>query len=686
MSYDSLVKARADLLAYWPANDTAGSSTIADQRPGAGVAAINLNVLNVSAGTTKTDGPEIVEGLGPSFQGDGVGIHAHLAGNNALMTPLKITTGSFTIAGWYQGPATASGGDALFGRNNKFYIRLSTLGPQGHAGGTSYAAPRGVTADEPAFHALTYDADDKAISLYVNSVLVFRTYRSADLTTSNDSMELLSVGGADYSPGAVAGVFVASSALSKGELRELYLVGTTVEPVLTSEDNLWDHIGDANLAIEGGPDIGRCAHCAGLIRAADARVDDNGPQHDTCHTVFQAAHPRVAVTAASGIDEMVRHIEKVSVDTAMFWTERAQAAQTMRWNGTRFVHGTAESSNTFRRSSINTIPWLLTLHRMHSTRRGHWTTQLAMKLMDDAVNWQDPLGYFTGSGTGTETQFILPDLAGAIVLLEDVATPTQLNRWREMVRDALVVMRDGSGSYGVQTTFWSNGNIQLMETLGYYLGWRALGEQWIHDMYEDKFAFILDPPLTADGTSNPDVGTKILKAGNWVDAKSYMDAAGPTDDWAGEQVHLSEKGATTGIDWDYLQVQNAVATRLYGWTGDIRWLRILNGITNLLLTRVNTTGSTVNGVASWFLDARNGTRKNLTTEFRAPGVPLLIWGGHRPDLDQAMPQKMWGTALNTLWTSTSVRGPSVGEVYYRLLSEVLGEWLRASPLWPGYPS
>lgn len=197
------------------------------------------------------------------------------------------------------------------------------------------------------------------------------------------------------------------------------------------------------------------------------------------------------------------------------------------------------------------------------------------------------------------------------------------------------------------TTYYINGNFNCNMWTMYLLTsiacTNAADKARYEDMFNRSYAFTLNPVLTAP---------------KWAGYGLIIDAAGVQSDWSDYQAHLSETPGYVGtnpsatLDWDYSTLALDILSRLYVKTRDIRIMRLINAISNIVEPRINTT--------TWIMDGSGGSRQNN---------PQAIWTGYYPVtaligtkasnralLDDTHIKQMWDQSTVSSMTQNSTNG------------------------------
>jgi hypothetical protein len=221
-----------------------------------------------------------------------------------------------------------------------------------------------------------------------------------------------------------------------------------------------------------------------------------------------------------------------------------------------------------------------------------------------------PDGSFYGADgkamAGIDTGFFLRDLGTAHLRLAGSLPAATDARWTAAIAaGADYLIKAG------HTTWYANGNINLMFTEDLYLAWRATGQQRFYDAYQASWDFTTSPPQGRW----PGDGLHITKQPTQVDG---------SDGFA----YLAESsGGPPGFDPAYTQVQADVASSLWVVTQDPRALRLMEMLLNTVMQRVDSTGT---------YDASGGSRKDLKEPFMTPALAIAVRDGGRSDLEPTL--------------------------------------------------
>jgi hypothetical protein len=133
--------------------------------------------------------------------------------------------------------------------------------------------------------------------------------------------------------------------------------------------------------------------------------------------------------------------------------------------------------------------------------------------------------------------------------------------------------------------FYVNGNINLGDTLFVYLTWHATRDPALKDAFERSLNFTLAPPQDRWSGFGLQYGKEPVRP-DGSDGRGYLAEAGT---------------GPPGFDPYYTTLQADRAALLYLVSRDPRAKRLLNLLTNTLLSRRTKT-------PPWFLDVSNGSR------------------------------------------------------------------------------
>jgi hypothetical protein len=157
-------------------------------------------------------------------------------------------------------------------------------------------------------------------------------------------------------------------------------------------------------------------------------------------------------------------------------------------------------------------------------------------------------------------------------------------------------------------SWYTNGNIVVGNALTIALAYQLTGSSTYLNYYQRAIDFAVSP----DQVRWPGFGFVITKKPLKADGS---DGRG----------YFAEAGATPGYDGDYTMLQSEQLSRLYLATHDAQVLRLLNMVTNQLLSRTNT--------ATWIMDSSYGTRHDYPREILdTSAIATLAFKGGRVDL------------------------------------------------------
>lgn len=274
----------------------------------------------------------------------------------------------------------------------------------------------------------------------------------------------------------------------------------------------------------------------------------------------------------------------------------------------------------------------------------------ASLMLDRIVAFQQPNGIMGTDGT-PNNHFLLPELAQGILWVGDACPPGRIEAWTAALVKGATTMRDGiPGAAGRESTWWTNGNIEVLEALAYYLTWLATDDVQWRAAYDQQIGFLYDPPDTGSATGQGLVLTQqpADASGDWRDARGY----------------LTEN---SGYDPDYTQFQATCLARLYEWSHDVRVLRLLNATLGTVLGTLNPGTMRFDGV---------GTRKTYQNGvvLQTPATGLLAWSGLRPDL-APVAEASWRLVVRSIFPAEPA---AVSEWLLRSYSDIVCGWLRAA--------
>lgn len=226
----------------------------------------------------------------------------------------------------------------------------------------------------------------------------------------------------------------------------------------------------------------------------------------------------------------------------------------------------------------------------------------AVETMNTAIATQQAAdGSFDGDLT-TSTQFVGNQLADTYLQLESGLDPATKTAWENSINLAMSYLE------AHEYNFYSNGNINLGQTLFAYKAWLVTGNPAYETVYNNSLAFTLEP-----GTGWPGYG---LQYTTQPTNASCSNGAG----------YLAEQSGTTppGYDGDYTMLQLTLAAELYVLSRSSESLCLTNLFANQLLLHIDTN--------TWILDALDGSRHSLEEPAWSSGFAVLALLGGRTDL------------------------------------------------------
>jgi hypothetical protein len=231
---------------------------------------------------------------------------------------------------------------------------------------------------------------------------------------------------------------------------------------------------------------------------------------------------------------------------------------------------------------------------------------------------------FFGVEFGTTYHLLAPYLSAS----------TRLNWQASLAAAANYLINSGN------TTWYSNGNINLGYTEFLYLVWQATGESQFETAYNASWSFTMDPPQWKFPGSGWVVVTPSTSA-DGVGGTGYFTEAGP---------------GGNGYDAEYSMLQLDVASRLYLLSGDPRALYVANMLIDMETPLVNTT--------TWLINTSDGTRHtdpNREVGFESSAYAALGLEAGRSDLvsdilPELQTQETWYPEPNQADSPSFMRG------------------------------
>jgi hypothetical protein len=671
MSYQSQVLGLSGLVGYWPLNDAAGSLTGADLGP---------NNLTLTYSVAKPSGPQLLQDYPTSLGGDGSTVFAFRT--VAANTPLQIT-GNCSFGFWFKANATSLTNDYnLICRNAnwpflwkkqqfiQFVPRLT-----GGAGSSVFAnGSYPPAANQIYFIGGSWDGQE--ITLWSNGEFDAKTpYVGGSIARTTDRFDILSNQGnlSTLGNGSIGGVFVCSRALNAGEWKSLFLAGT-MNNSFPTEGNFYDFTFDQfNAAVASASTLAtRCPVCAGQLRTNEPQITAGSlAYHTGCYGAHLVPTPLSFVTASSTVAQVVQDAARLIHDQTLIYATHSANEKLRYHDGSVFHYDISQGgvTSSFQRSTSGVAAGMAVLYKYAGVPKDHWTVAIAKKVMANNISMQNADGSF-GTDGGPNAQFILQDMGECILQLRDTVPQATIDAWTGSFIAGCNYLQSTS-------TFYVNGNIEIAVTYIFWLAYLVTKDAAWQTRYTTHLNFTISPPQTGQTAG---FGIYLRQSdGSYALYPSNL----PTNaDWSDGQGYLAESTNQTpsspkGLDYDYLQLQMDVVTKLWHWSKDPWALKIMNIFINLALN-VQKNGVNRLNTTTWSWDATGGTRHNLVTSFESPIMATLIWNGLRPDLTSTYPASMWAVKVrpdfNAAWGLNN-------QNYWRGIGDTLGQWVMASPSW-----
>jgi hypothetical protein len=212
------------------------------------------------------------------------------------------------------------------------------------------------------------------------------------------------------------------------------------------------------------------------------------------------------------------------------------------------------------------------------------------------------------NGPDIQTAFFGEQLGQAYLLLNNKLDAAHRSSWLAALKGcADFLIRNGN------LTWYSNGNLALVNTLVVALTAKATGDATYTTAYQSALQFAMTPTPATKWAGDGLHYTTVPAKADGSDGSGYLaEAAG---------------SGTPGFDADYTQVQLSMAATLFHFTGDQTALRLANLLFNQLLPRLDT--------GTFSLSTSGGTRHpqaGRVVGFDTPALSILALEGGRTDL------------------------------------------------------
>jgi hypothetical protein len=683
--------------AFWQLLETSG--TAAADSSG------NARTLTLAV-ATGLNAAGFVNGLATSLQGNA----AADRGGRSNAAAFDLTT--FAAGVWWRPTSSTPASSPLIGRQNSWGVRALTDGriqASLYLGVTLYTLTSGSALTGATSHLVGIQWDGTWLQLMIDGAPDGYPMRLSG------TMQLLAnftyVGGdaGQFFDGRLSGAFIAQP-LERGEWVELFEQGFAGTLPTGSHRGLIDNISDVVIpALASQAVLSRCCACGGTIRTHQRRiVSGTKAWHPNCYAAMAVPTGIVAPPTAGTTVKQWDALYTQSIHTyGLNVTERPTSDAKFYWDsaGTpagRFRQRTdlsgGQSGNWDSNSYGGFMAGLGVLHRF--TGGGNSIClQHARKIMDFLASVQTPVGQpFAGwffdhntSPEGVSHYFIMHEAPIAALLFWPDLTATERAYWLDILNKGAEALWDEA-----QDFFYINGNEELSEYLTYAYMYKLTGASKWAARRESQWTWAIAPSgggngLTG-GLTNASFGLYKVTTTPALSKVGTNRGVDPTTlnlttDGCFFAEGTAGSGVPAGYDTNYLGYQATLALGGYAVLGDARMRYLANCMVNVLMPRVNKTGSPVTGldgatpVPSWNLDQLGGSRHNYVAVFSLLGTQILDDKDGRGLLTAAQRAAQFPVVEADYNLNTTQQGPSGT---YRSGWFVFGLPLSSSPNFPGF--
>jgi hypothetical protein len=632
---------RSGLVGDWAHSEAVGATVGVDDGP---------NGLSLTYESAKVDGPNLVNGLGTSFRGDGTAQRSRtvdastLPGGNASSV---ISLSTFTIGGMFYFYTTPpSGGRFLFGRNGAFTGRYTSGGSidsnfTASSTDTAYLGSLAVPATKnpiplstPVFVVLT--RKDWESAYWLNAEKEHATERTANTLASVSSpLEFGAVNNANFLDAAWQGLFLFNRVLDPGEIREIYDEGRVTTALEQAQPRNYVYDTKSKLIINSPASSENCKVCNGSRRANEPAVEMSGDfAHPYCYAASREDIPLATITSSSTQTQVAAMSAKLMYRNFLWLTRRNLPNDSMYLDPATWLpygNGTI-LANASARDYLGLIAQAGFLHQWAGVSGDSPIVEAAFKLAQGFFNLQDTQ-FFAGSNgwtyAGIDAAFNVVELTQAYLLLQNVMSEELRERWYSILLRMVQDWRTVKGSSS-EKTWYTNGNAEAQEWLMLCLFNKIHQARTSDDEWWDEAEYQYGH-LTAPVQTGNNVGF------GWFLTVDDMVAQ---PDGSTSKGYFAEKGSgSPGLDWNYASFQCDIMLRGHLWfPDDVRWKVHTNALYNLIVDRINT--------STWILDGSGGSRiNNASLSFFSAAPMLMKWILGRTTYTDTQLADQWNKAV-----------------------------------------
>lgn len=675
MTLVSEAAAISGLAAGWKLDDAVGTTAVD----------VGSNSYNLTFSTAKANGPSNVVGItnsttfASSLQATRSSVSSGLNMSGAVSLMAFVTVNSLF-------PISESSYYILMGRNNNYQLRLNWNGAISFvvwtsAGVLSFTTNPILQLTKKYQIVGTYNG--RTARIYVNGRLIMSKTLVGTISTSTDAVVI----GSNNVPSAsfdISAAYIYSTTLTYGQVRSLYLVGTTTTPV--TDGFSYDYLYNDNPLIAAASQGKYCATCGGARKANQpAIITGSSEESDPdCYGVLGLITPSSVISASSTQADYVAMTERLLWDSFQNYMNKVtDSPKTMYFDGTLLQPVTPGLTGLEIQFAF--FASMAFLHHFEGLSPHGWVTKAAIAAVDRLFANQTGTGglgwsYVPGAYTN---DFIMAQAGEAILYLRNAVSASKYKTWVKALELAgTYMLTQPSGA--PEDTYYVNGNREAQELAGYWWIYRLTEKQSWLDKYNSQYDFLVDPPAGAKSQypqpiSNYYGFTTVTAATqpDGSDGMGYLEERDPS--------HTPPTYNQTGYDGydpNYVMLANSFLTRLWLANRDLKIQKLINMQQNLTMFAKKTDGVTTRiNTSTWQMDGTGGSRQNNSGAIVPAACFATKWQMGRNLYSDADLAGIWQANYNTYYGA--LNGASAG--IYRGLNLDLCSTIMASSLYQGLP-